>query len=291
MRTLLTAIYMIITLTACGEPTVDSSSEEAFGNSLDAMREGLAGSELEEFQEAAEVLLLEYLVGEATPASLLAAELEGEDAYSLTADFSMEPLARMNGMTAEQVVSEAAKVLEERRKTQIQVLREEIDEIEIELGEMLAAKQEYERLQSEKNKIAVSDTKLYWREDRFSDTLVMELTVFNGLDQAISRVFMEGVLATPNRSVPWVEDNFNYEISGGLEPGETQSWSLAPNQFSDWGKAPKNRDDTVFTVSLLDAEDANGIKIFSNDFNQNIFDLLNDELSSKQSMLSELDAQ
>ena len=46
-----------------------------------------------------------------------------------------------------------------------------------------------------------------------------------------------------------VED-FNYQIRGGLEPGESADWSLAPNMFSEWGKvdAPE---DALFTVDVV----------------------------------------
>ena len=70
---------------------------------------------------------------------------------------------------------------------------------------------------------------------------IVELTVHNGTDAAISRVYFKGTLASPNRSVPWLQDDINYGISGGLEPGETITWYLAPNMFSNWStvKSPK----------------------------------------------------
>ena len=86
---------------------------------------------------------------------------------------------------------------------------------------------------------------------------IIELTVENRTGQAISRAYFEGTLASPNRSVPWHKDTFNYSISGGLEPGEKAAWSLAPNMFSGWGKieAPA---DAVFTVTVERLDGADG---------------------------------
>ncbi|MBY0224561.1 MAG: hypothetical protein K2Q28_02000 [Hyphomicrobium sp.] len=70
------------------------------------------------------------------------------------------------------------------------------------------------------------------------------------------------ILETPGRSVPWLEEDFNYEISGGLEPGESQDLRLAPNRFSKWGNQDlKKRNDLVLTLTLRDVEDAAGNRV------------------------------
>lgn len=91
---------------------------------------------------------------------------------------------------------------------------------------------------------------------------IIELTVKNDTNQSISRAYFEGTIASPNRSVPWHKDSFNYSISGGLEPGEKASWSLAPNMFSKWGSidAPT---DAVFTVTVTQLDGADNQPIYS----------------------------
>jgi len=87
------------------------------------------------------------------------------------------------------------------------------------------------------------------------------LSVENGTNKAIARAYFKGVIASPGREVPWFTDTFNYQISGGLEPGEKAEWNLAPNMFSDWGKvnAPS---DAVFTVTVIRVDDAQGNPVF-----------------------------
>ena len=53
-----------------------------------------------------------------------------------------------------------------------------------------------------------------------------------------------------------------YEFPGGLEPGETQQLSLAPNTFSAWGKVPDEAvKGSVLELKLIAFEDASGKKL------------------------------
>jgi hypothetical protein len=58
-----------------------------------------------------------------------------------------------------------------------------------------------------------------------------------------------------------LNEKFNYQIQGGLEPGESAEWSLAPSMFSDWGKvdAPE---DAVLTVVVSRIDGADGKPLF-----------------------------
>ena len=90
---------------------------------------------------------------------------------------------------------------------------------------------------------------------------VIELTVQNGTDHSVKGASFRGVLATPGRAVPWIDDTFSYEISGGLEPEEKTTWRLAPNMFSDWGKV-EIRPEAVFTVTVVRLEGSDGEELF-----------------------------
>lgn len=81
----------------------------------------------------------------------------------------------------------------------------------------------------------------------------IDLTITNRSKQAVTRVFFRGVLRSPERSVPWAEGDFNFSISGGLEPGETGEYSLSPNMLSGLHnvKAPSNAD---LEVTIMDVE-------------------------------------
>ena len=107
----------------------------------------------------------------------------------------------------------------------------------------------------------VERARFYYSKGGFMEEAVIDLSVRNNGDQAVSRAYFHGVLITPGRSIPWVKENFNYEIPGGLEPGESANWKLSPNMFGEWSKAPKDRDDMVLkvTVTRLDGPDGKPI--------------------------------
>jgi outer membrane murein-binding lipoprotein Lpp len=84
---------------------------------------------------------------------------------------------------------------------------------------------EESRTQSERKlaQIEIKNTKYYWSADPFSQP-VIEFTIKNTLDVALARVLFHGVLETPGRSVPWVNDSFNYQFPGGIEPGRSNTF-------------------------------------------------------------------
>lgn len=78
---------------------------------------------------------------------------------------------------------------------------------------------------------------------------VIDLTVTNDTDQAISELLLRGVVTSPDHSAAWVDETFYYVVPGGIEPGETLEWSLAPNRFGPWGNA-QIPSDAELTVTL-----------------------------------------
>ena len=106
-------------------------------------------------------------------------------------------------------------------------------------------------------KFKVERARFYFSENRFSSDPVIDFTVRNGTGRAVSRLYCRGVLSSPSRKTPWVQDTFNYSVRGGIQPGETKQFKLAPNMFGEWGNAPKGRDDLEFSVTVyrLDGPD------------------------------------
>ncbi|MEX0827527.1 MAG: hypothetical protein WD005_01100, partial [Haliea sp.] len=101
------------------------------------------------------------------------------------------------------------------------------------------------------NLLQVSAARFYRDRDSFSISPTIEITVRNGTGRAISRIFFHGKLQTPGRALPWAEDDFNYTIPGGLEPGESQSWKLSPG-FSSKFYNVADKADARFDVSVVD---------------------------------------
>ena len=233
-------------LAGCSDPKIDASSDEAMKTSMEKVRGSLPEAKRKEFDEAIQVLAFSQIDMEALFAGRAAdiGNVEGKVRQSL------------DGKNAEQVIAEAERVRTERKERERQQALEEIRELE-------AKREKSESAREQLKKFEVVRSRFYIREREFMGKQpIIELTVKNGTVQAISRAYFEGTLASPDRSVPWHQDTFNYSISGGLEPGEEATWNLAPNMFSGWGniEAPA---DAVFTVTVEQLDGADGEPLYS----------------------------
>lgn len=240
----LAVLSISLLLAACTKPSIDTSSDEAMKASVAKVRESLPESKRAEFDQALQVLAFNQL----DFASLFK---DGMTGTSTTLD---NVKSTLNGRTGEQVIDEAGKIVAERRTKEREQALAEIEELQTKKASSEVAK-------AQLTKFEVTRSKFYKRQrDFLGNQPVIELTVRNGTSSAVSRAYFLGTLASPGRSVPWIKDTFNYEISGGLEPGEEARWTLAPNMFSDWGKvnAPA---DAVFTaeVERLDGADSKAL--------------------------------
>lgn len=239
-------VVAIVGLAGCGDPTIDASSDESMKQSMQEVREALPAEKRAEFDEALRVLAF--------------SQFNMKDMFTqginVTGNIESSIRESLDGKTAQEVIAEAERIRSDRKERERQQALNEIRELE-------AKRLRSESARNELKKFRVIRSRFYMRqEEYFGKQPIIELTVKNGTTEAVSRAYFEGTLASPDRSVPWHKDVFNYSISGGIEPGEEASWSLAPNRFSDWGKveAPV---DAVFTVTVERLDGADGEPLYS----------------------------
>jgi len=234
----------ILVFVACAKPTIDTSTDEAMRRSVAKVRESLPEEQRDDFDNAIRDLAL--------------ADIDIQDFLAQGPSPSPEALAgkmkqRLQGKTGEQILADAEKLREERERKEREQALGEIAELEQKLAAAEAAKQ---RLAA----FSVTRSRLYRDTRGFMPEPVIELSVTNGTESPISRAYFHGVVASPGRSVPWIRDDFNYSIPGGLEPGESATWKLSPNMFSGWGtKVPP---DAVFTVAVVRLDGPEGKTLY-----------------------------
>ncbi len=254
MKNLKSNILTIILLTllaGCSNPTIDCSSDENMKKSIQNVREKLPEAKRAEFDDAMKILAFSQI----NLGNLL---IEGATGVG-NIEGKVQQL--LNGKTGDQVIAEAERIRTERKERERNQALKEIQELEVKL-----VKSESDRAQLKEFKVLRS--RFYMQERAYiGKQPIVELTVQNGTPEPVSRAYFEGTLASPNRSVPWYKDTFNYSISGGIEPGEEASWTLAPNMFSGWGKidAPP---DAMFTVTVERLDGPDGEPIYSKEFNE-----------------------
>ncbi len=215
-------------------------------------------------------------------AALLAIAFEGENLFSLAANpesAEQRMRERLDGKTVDEILAAGERILEEerererqraeeRRQREREGLMRRIEDIRNELEQLEEKKQKAESDRQSLRAFVVESARFSFSETGFTRDPVIELSVRNETSHAISRAYFQGVLATPGRAVPWVDESFNYSIRGGLEPGESANWRLSPNMFGPWASAPRDRDDLVLTVEVTRIDGADGNSLYDARFSE-----------------------
>jgi len=252
-----TIVFLIIVavLTGCGEKKVDSSSDESFKKSIENVKGSLSDDKKKEFEEAVQAIMFSEM------GNIFQAAVNPEGMQRNIID-------KLDGKTADEIISEGNRILVERKKKEREQTINEIEETKNKVVELEEKRAKTEQDKENLKHFKVIRSRFYYNESSFIKEPVIELTVKNDTNHPVSRAYFYGVLATPGRAVPWVADSFNYSISGGLEPGEEATWKLAPNMFGEWGKAPKGRNDMVLTVTVTRIDGADDKPIFDSEFSK-----------------------
>jgi len=135
-------------------------------------------------------------------------------------------LAVINGKTPREIIASAATIRKGRAESELKSVADEIATLE-------TRKAEVAKFGALLDKIAIADAKYYWSNNAFMPQPVIHFRVTNNTDVPLSRIYYHGVVSTPGRSVPWVDEDFNNEMARGLEPGESKRLQLSPNMFSN----------------------------------------------------------
>lgn len=245
MRRVLALAVLCGALSGCGEPKIDGSSEEAFKKSIDKISQSLPVAERSKFTSDIMFLAMQGVDFKDVMSGRTNAE-----------DIATEMRTSLGGKGAKEVSAEADRVRAERAERERQQALSEILDLE-------KKKAESDKAAEQLKKFEVLKSRFYKRTEEYSyrEKPIIEVSIKNGTGQAVSRAYFKGTIASPGRSVPWLVESFNYEISGGVEPGEAQSWSLAPNQFSKWGDVDPPKD-AMFTVEVVRLDGADNEPLF-----------------------------
>ncbi|WP_249976071.1 hypothetical protein [Vreelandella olivaria] len=206
--------------------------EEAFNASISEMLDGMSESEAIAFQQGLASLMLSKVMGERSFIEF------GNMSESEIEIAQNEAMSEILEMTASEIMGSAININDQEPERNNDILSASLDGF------------------------IVQEAVFYFREGMYGKNPVIELTVTNRTGHAVSRAYFEGVLKSPGRSVPWVRESFNYTIPGGIEPGETLTWTLSPNSFGPWAN-PSIPEDAELSVTTVRLDDADGDSIVS----------------------------
>lgn len=236
---------LIAPFLACSAPRIDTTSDEAMKESVAKVRERLPEPRRPAFDQAMQTLAFNQI-----NLSQIFSTGQAPDPNAAAADFK----TLVNGLTGEEVIAAADRVIAAQKAKERERALQEIAELVKERDQARAAA-------AELAKFEVLRSRFYKGREVFGTRQpVIELRVRNGTQHPVSRAYFKGRITSPGRAVPWLEEDFNYPIAGGIEPGEEASWKLAPNMFSAWGTvhAPPDAGLEV-TVTELDGADGESV--------------------------------
>ena len=260
-------LSLCVLLVACGgalpmaAPKVDTSTQETAKASMQKVRESLPADQQAEFDKAVETLMVSQMnLGEAL-AGVLAGKTPDQAAFDPAKLASV-----LNGKTGVEIIAEAKAVREKAQATATaQAAEAEAKrkaEALKEIADLEAKRAKADAAKAELAKFGVLSSRISKQQVGFLTQNVLDLTVKNGTTSPVSRVYFTGTLSSAGRSVPWLKAPFNYQIPGGLEPGEQATWKLTPNAGSDCYnvQAP---DDAVLTLTVDRLDGKDGKVLFS----------------------------
>ncbi|WP_416337841.1 DUF6694 family lipoprotein [Halovibrio sp. HP20-59] len=228
-------------IAGCSDPKIDTSSMPASVVSVEKVRESLPSYKRSEFDRGLIIIATATFDGVdiLNPQRMNAAEI---------AELAN---AQMHGLTGDQIIQRADKILRDRRARERDHAIRTLRRLEEKRSKAASDQQQLARL-------TIDSARYYTGVSPYGvPEPVIDLEVTNGTDQAISELFLRGVLTSSDRTVPWVDETFYYVATGGIEPGETQQWSLAPNRFGPWGDAqiPADAELTITLKGLRGSDD------------------------------------
>ena len=246
MRKIIFPILLSLIIFSSCSKKIDGSSNEAMKASIEKMTDSMEGEKKKKFKDALQLIMFEDI-----DFSEIIKQGNAEEAIP-------DLKTKLDGKTADDIIAEGEKIkaaIEQKKKEQAKI---EISELYQKQQQSEAAKKMFAKFEIKRSQFYKQKRGTYYTTEK----PIIELTVLNGTDSAISRAYFTGRVASPGRSVPWIEEDFNYSISGGLEPGEETTWYLAPNMYSDWGEVDVPKD-AILTVKLNKLDGPTGKVLYS----------------------------
>ncbi|EAA8947755.1 hypothetical protein B6440_24985 [Salmonella enterica] len=246
MKKFLAISVLAMVLAGCDQPTIDTTSDVSMKESIAKVRESLPENKKAEFDNAIKVTVFSNI----DFADLMKSGLSGNKD-----EINKKILGPLSGKTGDEVISYANQIVADREMKQKEQALQEIKELEERKDEAAKAEEELKKFEIIKSRFSME------QKDYGRDQPIITLVVKNNTDKPVSRAYFHGVISSKGRAVPWLEKDFNYEISGGIEPGEKTEWNLAPNMFSEWGKVDAPAD-AIFTVTVMRLDGADKKPIY-----------------------------
>ncbi len=210
------------------KPRIDTSSDENMRTSTERLRDSLNDEQKAKFEQAVRYIAFDGL----TLSDIMS-----------TDDTIKKIKEKFKNKSYDDIIVDARKII-----------KREIADLNNEKAASEAARKSLES-------IVVEKTTLTTDNSGFMPRRILYLLVKNNTGQTLSTVAFNIKTFSPGREVPYLNDDFKYEIPGGIQAGEKLEWQLEPNTFlnSEWNRDVPNG---IIKIKAIACSDANGNLIF-----------------------------
>ena len=232
----------VLMIAGCSDPKIDTSSMPASVVSVEKVRNSLPTYKRDDFDQGLIII--------STASTFNSIDILNPNRMN-AAEIAESANMQMHGLTGDQVIQRADQILRERRSREREQAMRTLTRLEEKQAKAKSDQQQLARF-------SIDNARYYMSESPYgAPEPVIDLKVTNATDKVISALSLRGVVISPDRSQPWIDEQFYYVVPGGIEPGETLAWSLAPNRFGPWGEPqiPSNAELTVSLEGLRGAEE------------------------------------
>jgi hypothetical protein len=233
-------VLTVALVAACSsDPKFNASSPETTRESISRLRSALPENRRPEFEKAIR--------------TLLRGDLPTNDPASALTEMTEELRLSLDGKNAQQIIAEATRVKGEREKREQNLERQELEELEARYKSFLDASDQLARFR-------ILSSRFYIRRDEMQDEKpVIEMKVKNETPYTVYSVYLECSL-NGAEGAPSDRKKLQYDIHGGLQPGQISHWYLTPDAFSNWEntKVPR-KPGLKISVVRIDGPDGNAL--------------------------------
>lgn len=134
------------------------------------------------------------------------------------------------------------------------IVKKQIKTLESERAASASARKSLEAIDVQRTTITTDSS-------GFLPKRILYMMVKNNTGTTLSTIAFNIKTFAPGRDVPYLNDDFKYEIPGGIQAGETLEWQLEPNTFmnDEWNRDVPNG---IIQIKAIACVDANGNPLY-----------------------------
>lgn len=243
------ACIVVLTLSGCGEKTIDASDDKSLKDSLSDISNSLSEDKLKEFNEAIKIVMFKDLdLKNFMFNSKVGGALELSKAKS-----------NLDNKSADEIINEAKAIKLKRQKEQKVKLKADIEKLEED-------KKSAQFLQDEIDKIKILSANFNPKKERYYSHTDVYCSIQNNSKYTISYIEFNAELRTDDRKVAWYSTTVFTSIAGGLNPNENKDLEMNVRRYWDRTKYPT---DVYLVMTIKSIYDENKKRIYPyNDFTE-----------------------